>query len=231
MAAQTDLESVKQIYSDGNVRVRSTQARVDEGLRRQLEKNLGNKSGDQGTTKAQDTDSLYPSIGELPALGVKYADLYRTTKIQEAIFQTLTQEYELAKVQEAKETPSVKVLDPPDVPGRRVLPSATTDHDAGNHDGDSDEYGVDAWEAALERCQAGDPQRMFGARSDPHSSRPHALGGHEWFDDYGQQQSLESISPKPRSDAKRYVVRFVCSNCFEILSTNFALWATGQSYS
>ena len=55
-----------------------------------------------------------PSIRELPALGVGYADLYRNTKVQEAIFQTLTQEYELAKVwRKAKETPSVKVLDPP----------------------------------------------------------------------------------------------------------------------
>lgn len=121
IAAQTELESIKQIYADGNVRVRSTQARVDE-LRRQLGKNLGSNSGAPGTTKGQDTDSLYPTIRELPVLGVNYADLYRTTKIQEAIFQTLTQEYELAKVQEAKETPSVKVLDPPDVPGKKSFP-------------------------------------------------------------------------------------------------------------
>ena len=59
---------------------------------------------------------------ELPALGVDYADLYRSTKIQEIVFQTLTQQYELAKVQEAKETPSVKVLDSPDVPGKKSFP-------------------------------------------------------------------------------------------------------------
>ena len=51
-----------------------------------------------------------------------YADLYRQTKVQEAVFETLTQENELAKVQEAKETPSVKVLDPADVPERRSYP-------------------------------------------------------------------------------------------------------------
>jgi hypothetical protein len=55
-------------------------------------------------------------------LGVSYADLYRSTKVQEAIFQTLTQEYEVAKVEEAKETPSVKVLDPPDVPEKKSFP-------------------------------------------------------------------------------------------------------------
>jgi uncharacterized protein involved in exopolysaccharide biosynthesis len=121
IAAQTELEGLKQVYADGNVRVRFTQARVDE-LRRQIEKSLGSKSGDPGTGDGQNRQSLYPSLRELPALGVSYADLYRNTKIQEIVFQTLTQQYELAKVQEAKETPSVKVLDSPDVPGKKSFP-------------------------------------------------------------------------------------------------------------
>jgi capsule polysaccharide export protein KpsE/RkpR len=121
IAAQTELEGLKQVYADGNVRVRSTQARVDE-LRRQLRKNLGGKSDGPATGNGHNQESLYPSIRELPALGIGYADLYRNTKIQEAVFQTLTQEYELAKVQEAKETPSVKVLDSPDVPTRKSYP-------------------------------------------------------------------------------------------------------------
>ena len=121
IAAQTELQGLKQVYADGNVRVRATQARVDE-LRRQLEKNLGSKPGDPSAANGQDRQSLYPSIRELPVLGVNYADLYRNTKVQEAVFQTLTQEYELAKVQEAKETPSVKVLDPPDVPEKKSFP-------------------------------------------------------------------------------------------------------------
>ena len=121
IATQTELEGLKQVFADGNVRVRSTQARVDE-LRRQLEKNLGSKSDAPGTGNGQNQASLYPSIRELPALGVGYADLFRNAKIQEVVFQTLTQEYELAKVQEAKETPSVKVLDPPNVPEKQSFP-------------------------------------------------------------------------------------------------------------
>jgi uncharacterized protein involved in exopolysaccharide biosynthesis len=123
IAAETELEGLKQIYASGNVRVRSTQARVDE-LRRQLQKNLGAKSDNaQAASGAQDgQQSLYPSIRELPALGVGYADRFRNTRVQEAIFQTLTQQFELAKVQEAKETPSVKVLDAPLVPEKRSFP-------------------------------------------------------------------------------------------------------------
>jgi hypothetical protein len=61
----------------------------------------------------------------LPLLGVKYTDLYRRMQINEAVFETLTQQYELAKVQEAKETPSVKVLDSAKVPDKRSFPPRT----------------------------------------------------------------------------------------------------------
>ncbi len=55
-------------------------------------------------------------------LGVTYADLYRKTKVQEAVFETLTQQYELAKVAEARETPSVKILDAASVPEKASYP-------------------------------------------------------------------------------------------------------------
>jgi hypothetical protein len=55
-------------------------------------------------------------------LGVQYADLYRRTKVQEVVFETLTKEYELAKVQEVKEIPTVKVLDAPDIPDKKSFP-------------------------------------------------------------------------------------------------------------
>jgi uncharacterized protein involved in exopolysaccharide biosynthesis len=120
IAAQTELESLKQVYTAGNVRVRATQARVDE-LQQRLQDLRGRSEAARGSTGSAN-QALYPSIRELPLLGVTYADLYRQTKVQEAVFETLTQENELAKVQEAKETPSVKVIDPAEVPERRSYP-------------------------------------------------------------------------------------------------------------
>ena len=78
IATQTELESLKQVYTDNNVRVRSAQARVDE-LRRQLQK-LGGKSESETTSNNGNTQTIYPSIQQLPLLGVGYADLYRRTK-------------------------------------------------------------------------------------------------------------------------------------------------------
>jgi len=155
IAAQSQLEGLRQIYTDNNARVRSLNARVGE-LRRQLER-LGGTQGtgaknpralssakgeaadpppgqvadvrsgqatdapaDQVTT--QNGAMPYPTIRSLPLLGAKYSDYYRRAKIQETVFELLTEQYELAKVQEAKETPSVKVLDPATVPERKSFP-------------------------------------------------------------------------------------------------------------
>jgi len=123
IAAQSELEGLRQIYTDNNVRVKAVEARIAE-LKRQLEK-LGGQDVSlvQGKQVAdQKSDSLYPSIRKLPLLGVEYADLYRRAKVQEAVFEVLTQQYELARVQEAKETPSVKVLDPPNIPEKKSYP-------------------------------------------------------------------------------------------------------------
>jgi hypothetical protein len=95
-------------------------ARIDE-LQKQLEK-LGGKGESTTTVSAQPSESMYPSIRKLPLLGVEYADLYRRTKIQEAVLETLTKEYEMAKVQEAKEIPTVKVLDAADIPDKKSFP-------------------------------------------------------------------------------------------------------------
>jgi uncharacterized protein involved in exopolysaccharide biosynthesis len=124
IAGQSELEGLRQIYTPNNPRVRSLDARVAE-LRRQLEKlggtneKVANVVGPSGDHSA---DMPYPSIRNLPLLGVKYADYFRRAKIQETVYELLTEQSELAKVQEAKETPSVKVLDPGKVPEKKSFP-------------------------------------------------------------------------------------------------------------
>ena len=121
IAAKTQLQGLKQIYTENNVRVRSTQARIDE-LQRQLVKLNGGTGPTSDAADPPSDSSLYPSFRKLPVLGVSYADLLRNAKVEEAVFEVLTQEYELARVEEAKEIPSVKVLDPPNVPESKSFP-------------------------------------------------------------------------------------------------------------
>lgn len=155
IAAESQLEGLRQIYTDNNSRVRSLNARVAE-LRRLLQRlggtqgngtknppasssakdeaadppsgQVSNARASQSTDPPADLPAMqfsglpYPTIRSLPLLGAKYSDYYRRAKIQETVFELLTEQYELAKVQEAKETPSVKVLDPARVPERKSFP-------------------------------------------------------------------------------------------------------------
>jgi uncharacterized protein involved in exopolysaccharide biosynthesis len=127
IAAQTQLEGLRQIYTDENVRVRTLQARIAE-YRRQLQKLNGNgatateNAGTSDESQSDQNQQLYPSIRQLPILGVPWADLYRRTRVEEVVFETLTKQYEIAKVEEAREVPSVKVLDIADVPEQKSFP-------------------------------------------------------------------------------------------------------------
>jgi capsule polysaccharide export protein KpsE/RkpR len=117
---ESQLRGLERIYAPGNVRLQAQQARVAE-LKKQLDK-LG--EGDPASDGKSD-HSPYPSIRKLPLLGATYFDLYRESKIQETLYQLLTQQYELAKVEEAKQIPSVKVLDVAVVPTKKSYPPRT----------------------------------------------------------------------------------------------------------
>jgi len=117
IAAEAQASGLEKIYTDNNIRVQALRARIGE-LRDQLQKlSIGTSPAD-----IKNDTSLYPSIRKLPLLGVTYADLYRRTKIEETVYELLTQQYELAKVQEAKEIPSVTVLDSAAVPTVKSSP-------------------------------------------------------------------------------------------------------------
>jgi capsule polysaccharide export protein KpsE/RkpR len=120
IAAQSEYEGLRQIYTDNNVRVRALRARIEE-LQHQLQ-TLAGKGESTTEVENSSTETLYPSMRKLPLLGVAYADLYREAKIQETVLEVLTRQYEMAKVQEAKEIPTVKVLDAPQIPDKKSYP-------------------------------------------------------------------------------------------------------------
>ena len=125
IVAQSELEGLEQIYTSNNVRVRSLRARIDE-LKNQLGKIAGSStpaSAKQANSKPDsNSDQLYPPIRQLPLLSVRWLDLFRESKIQETVYELLTQQYEVAKIEEVKEIPFVKVLDAANVPERKSFP-------------------------------------------------------------------------------------------------------------
>ena len=110
IAGESELASLEQIYGDGNVRVRAARARI-AGLQHELDA----MSGGQGT------DS-YPSLRQLPKLAVPYANLYRNVRIQENVFDLLSQQHEAARIEEAKDIPIVSVIDAPLIAEKKSFP-------------------------------------------------------------------------------------------------------------
>lgn len=125
---QSGLQSLRQIYGDGNVRVRESEARI-ASLQKELEKIAGSSaplpadfSASESSSTPDDKSELYPPLRQLPRLSVPYADLYRRVRIQETLYELLTQQYELARIEEAKDVPTVNVIDYPGVPEKKSFP-------------------------------------------------------------------------------------------------------------
>jgi capsule polysaccharide export protein KpsE/RkpR len=187
IASESELKGLEEIYADNNVRVRSLRARITE-LKRQLEMLGGTGAGDSGRATES---SEYPSISRLPLLGVTYADLYRRMQIQEAVYETLTQQYELAKVQEAKETPSVKVLDAASLPERKSFPPRTLIALLVTLVVSSGAVIFVVAHSAWEQTAANDPGKVFAKEvlqvvqtrmpwAEPNGSRTHAVAHRIW---------------------------------------------------
>jgi capsule polysaccharide export protein KpsE/RkpR len=115
IAAQSDLSGLQSLYSPESARVVQAKARV-AALSEQLQKLEGARGGEA------DMSLEYPSMRQLPLLGVTYADLYRRTKTLEVADELLSRELESAKIEEAEGIPSVKVLDPPVIAQKKSFP-------------------------------------------------------------------------------------------------------------
>lgn len=130
LVEQSGLQSLRQIYGDDNIRVRETEARI-ASLRGELAKMTGSSAplttdqtqdlaGD--SSPANDQGRLYPPLRQLPRLAVPYTDLYRRVRVEETVFELLTQQYEMARIEEAKDVPSISVIDSAGIPEKKSFP-------------------------------------------------------------------------------------------------------------
>jgi capsule polysaccharide export protein KpsE/RkpR len=121
---ESELGGLQQIYGEDNVRVRAARARI-ASLHGELKKMSGSSvdmTAEPAAATNTDSPNLYPSLRQLPRLAVPYANLYRTVRIQETVFELLSQQYEMARIEEAKDTPVVSVIDAPLVAEKKSFP-------------------------------------------------------------------------------------------------------------
>jgi uncharacterized protein involved in exopolysaccharide biosynthesis len=120
VSSEIELNVLSKTMSPSHPGIRSLRSEIDE-IKRQLEiLEIGkDDQGPEGKT------ILDVPFSEVPSLSLKLARLIREVKIQEGIFELLTQQYEQYKIQETKDTPTLQVLDRAVPPERRARPRRT----------------------------------------------------------------------------------------------------------
>jgi uncharacterized protein involved in exopolysaccharide biosynthesis len=113
----------------GAIREFATKANPDvkrmEDELRELGQQL--KRLEMGSRNPKDDESIgaFITLSEAPTVGLQYARLKRDTLIQEKVFELLTQQFELAKIEEAKDDITFQIIDPAIPPEKRIKPKRT----------------------------------------------------------------------------------------------------------
>jgi tyrosine-protein kinase Etk/Wzc len=107
MAQEVQLQVMGSYPSSNNPEIARVQSSISE-LRKQLQIMETGKSGKERLPG----DRLRPAITSVPTLALEYGRLARDLKVQETLYALLISQYEQAKLTEARDTPTVQVLDP-----------------------------------------------------------------------------------------------------------------------
>lgn len=113
MLREMQLGVLREFATEQNIDVIRTKDEIRE-LKKQyamLESQKGNPRG-----------SPIPSLEEAPEVGLDYIRLKRKAMIDEKLYELLKQQYEMAKIEEAKEDISFQVIDPAIPPDKRIKP-------------------------------------------------------------------------------------------------------------
>ena len=106
MAQEVQLQVMGSYLSSNNPEIARVQSSISE-LRKQLQTMETGKSGKERLPG----DRLRPAITSVPTLALEYGRLARDLKVQETLYALLISQYEQAKLTEARDTPTVQVLD------------------------------------------------------------------------------------------------------------------------
>ncbi len=110
---------MKKSLSPSNARYQEQEYKIEQ-IKDQLSKL------EAGDTTQTGSSFLNMPVKDTPQLALQLARLTRDLKIQETIFELLKQQYEQAKIQELKDTPTIQVLDKAEVPKIKSKPKRTT---------------------------------------------------------------------------------------------------------
>lgn len=113
--AEIELGVLKRSFLPTHTKVRQQEAKIEE-----IEKQISILEEGNSNTEKEGTLSI--PFSEAPDLSLQLVRLIRQLKVQETIYELLTQEHEKVKIQEKKDTPTIQILDPPTIPEKKSRP-------------------------------------------------------------------------------------------------------------
>ncbi len=114
---EVELEILRQYTSRNSEEFTRTKKRYD-GLVDQLRKfKVGNEREEVDVVR-----SFFPTFEDVPEMALHLGRLTRRVKIEEKVYELLITEYEKARIEEARDTPTVQVLDAAVAPELRSRP-------------------------------------------------------------------------------------------------------------
>jgi uncharacterized protein involved in exopolysaccharide biosynthesis len=106
-AQEVQHQVMSSYLSQDNPELARVRSSIDE-----LRKQLGLLESGKGGKGMLPGDRLHPAMITVPELALQYGRLLRELKVQETLYTLLTSQHEQAKITEARDTPTVQVLDP-----------------------------------------------------------------------------------------------------------------------
>jgi tyrosine-protein kinase Etk/Wzc len=124
---EVSLERLRQFATDRSPEIVDIKSQI-----RALEKNLAQMGYVQTEDNEEAKTKLFPSFASAPELEMRLAELMRDVEIKRSVYRVLSEQYEEAKIQEMRDTPTLHVLDwaePPLIrskPKRKVIVGVST---------------------------------------------------------------------------------------------------------
>jgi capsule polysaccharide export protein KpsE/RkpR len=110
---------------ESNVQQLEQQIAVMSDKLRQLEETQAARGSGAGSAATAGSANFFPNAMRVPELRFELEQLMREQKIEETVFGLMTQRYEMAKVDEARDTSTFQILDHPTLPTYRSRPRRT----------------------------------------------------------------------------------------------------------
>ncbi len=111
MATEVELGVKQKSLTPTHIQVIETKNKLIELNKKLNEMKYGSPAAHNAANGAAKSDQIFIPFTAVPEIGLEFARRFREVEVQKTLYQFLIQQYEQAKIQEAKDVPTIQILD------------------------------------------------------------------------------------------------------------------------